>query len=77
MEVHLPGIFVNRIVQATSQKEIEFLTLRGPDEIKDTGDKRSLIAAVSHLSSEPLMHSVLLVSSRTGFTSTWVLVFPL
>ncbi|WOO79865.1 Succinyl-CoA:3-ketoacid coenzyme A transferase 1, mitochondrial [Vanrija pseudolonga] len=45
-EIHLPGIYVNRIVQATTPKEIEFETL-APEpgsEAQSTGGKRELIA---------------------------------
>lgn len=48
-EIHLPGIYVNRIVQATTPKEIEFETL-APEpgsEAQSTGGKRELIARVS------------------------------
>lgn len=54
-QVHLPGIYVDRIVQATTEKEIEILTLRkepDADEISttpstgETGRKREMIARV-------------------------------
>ncbi|TXT06169.1 hypothetical protein VHUM_03642 [Vanrija humicola] len=47
-EIHLPGIYVNRIVQATTPKEIEFETL-APEAGADAGGaggKREMIAKV-------------------------------
>jgi 3-oxoacid CoA-transferase len=35
MDVDLPGIYVDRIVQATSQKKIEFVTLREEPSASD------------------------------------------
>ena len=55
MQIHLPGIFVDRIVPATSEKQIEFLTLRpepgSPSHAGELGSgeaarKREMIAKV-------------------------------
>ena len=84
--VHLPGIYVDRITQATTVPQIEFLTLAsdGVDEkesIAGTGEakaKREAIARVSH-------HPLLVVdpprgrlwSSRKAIMSTLGLVCQL
>jgi 3-oxoacid CoA-transferase len=41
MEIHLPGIYVNRIVKATTPKEIEIETL-APEPGNDDKEKASL-----------------------------------
>ena len=54
MQVHLPGIFVDRIVKATTPRDIEFETLRSdetpgtsPGAEADPGkSKREIIARV-------------------------------
>ena len=55
-EIHLPGIYVDRIVQATTEKEVEFHTLAAPEPISGQAsseglsledEKRKIIAKVS------------------------------
>ncbi len=52
-EIHLPGIYVDRVVKATTEKEIEFVTLapmsgqESPEALGVDENKRQLIAKVS------------------------------